>query len=207
MTEKYKNKYRIQSARLQHWDYGWNASYFVTICTHDHEHYFGGIVDDEMVLSDIGKIAWRFWGEIPNHFPFVILNAYVVMPNHLHGIIIIDKTDDGRNDGNNMDSVTVETQNTQTPVDMQNVETQNFASLQQPDDQPQNKFGPQSQNLASIIRGYKTGVKKYATMNNINFTWQPRFHDHIIRNNKSYITIQEYIINNPAKWNDDTYYG
>ena len=206
MTEKYKNKYRIQSARLQHWDYGWNASYFVTICTHNHEHYFGGIVDDEMVLSDIGKIAWRFWGEIPNHFPFVILNAYVVMPNHLHGIIIIDKTDDGRNDGNNMDSVTVETQNTQTPVDMQNVETQNFASLQQPVDQPQNKFGPQSQNLASIIRGYKTGVKKYATMNNINFTWQPRFHDHIIRNNKSYITIQEYIINNPAKWNDDTYY-
>lgn len=85
------------------------------------------------------------------------------------------------------------------------VETQNFASLQQPVDQPQNKFGPQSQNLASIIRGYKTGVKKYATMNNINFTWQPRFHDHIIRNNKSYITIQEYIINNPAKWNDDTY--
>ena len=136
MTEKYKNKYRIQSARLQHWDYGWNASYFVTICTHNHEHYFGGIVDDEMVLSDIGKISWRFWGEIPTHFPFVILNAYVVMPNHLHGIIIIDKTDDGRNDGNNMDSLTVE--------------TQNFASLQQPDDQPQNKFGPQSQNFASL---------------------------------------------------------
>ena len=54
-------------------------------------------MDGEMVLSDIGKIAWRFWGEIPNHFPFVILNAFVVMPNHVHGIIIIDKTDDGRN--------------------------------------------------------------------------------------------------------------
>jgi len=85
------------------------------------------------------------------------------------------------------------------------VETKNFTSLQ--DNQPQNKFGPQSQNLASIIRGYKTGVKKYATMNNINFIWQPRFHDHIIRNDKSYNNIQEFIINNPAKWNDDAYHA
>ena len=86
-----------------------------------------------------------------------------------------------------------------------NVETQNIASLQ--DNQPQNKFGPQSQNLASIIRGYKSGVKKYATMNNIEFSWQPRFHDHIIRNDKSYNNIQEFIINNPAKWNDDAYHA
>ena len=181
MTEKFKNKYRIPSARLQHWDYGWNASYFVTICTYNHEHYFGGIVDGEMDLSDIGKIAWRFWGEIPNHFPFVILNAFVVMPNHVHGIIIIDKTDDECNNGHiGGHDVTTEI-----------VETQNVASLRnnQPNNKPQNKFGPQSQNLASIIRGYKTGVKKQAAMNNINFTWQSRFHDPIIRNNKSYIAI------------------
>ncbi len=110
MTEKYKNKYRKPSTRLQHWNYGWNASYFVTICTYN-QHYFGAIVDGEMVLSDIGKIAWCFWGEIPNYFPFVILNPFVVMPNHVHGIIIIDKMDDGRNDGYNMDSLTEETQN------------------------------------------------------------------------------------------------
>ena len=137
-----------------------------------------------MNLSEIGKIADKFWSEIPEHFPFVILDVHVVMPNHVHGIIIIDKPEDRRNDTKN---------------DERNVETQNFASLQH-----KNKFGPQSQNLASIIRGYKTGVTKYARNNNINFTWQSRFHDHIIRNSKSYQRIKHYIINNPGKWLDDS---
>ncbi|MBA7528398.1 hypothetical protein ES705_20581 [subsurface metagenome] len=70
-----------------------------------------------------------------------------------------------------------------------------------------NKFGPQSKNLASIIRGYKTGVKKYATMNKIDFAWQPRYHDHIIRNEKSFQNISEYIANNPMNWNNDELYS
>lgn len=66
-----------------------------------------------------------------------------------------------------------------------------------------NKFGPQSKNLASIIRGFKIGVKKHATINNINFTWQARFYDHIIRNDKSLNKIRKYIQNNPEKWEQD----
>jgi len=97
--EKFRDKYRIPSSRLQNWDYGWNAPYFVTICTANKECYFGDIVNREMHLSDIGKIAQKFWLEIPNHFPFVILDAFVVMPNHVHGIIIIDKPDDERGGG------------------------------------------------------------------------------------------------------------
>ena len=65
---------------------------------------------------------------------------------------------------------------------------------------PTNQFDPQSKNLASIIRGYKSSVKKYATINNIDFVWQPRFHDHIIRNDESFHRISEYIINNPLNW-------
>jgi len=92
MSDKFQNKYLISSARLKNWDYGSNAIYFVTICTQNREHYFGEIANGKMQLSETGKIAQRFWFEIPNHFPFVKLGEFVVMPNHLHGIIIIDRS-------------------------------------------------------------------------------------------------------------------
>ena len=103
MSEKFQNKYRIPSARLLNWDYGWNAAYYVTICTHNRECYFGEIVKPNnckssqiMQLSEIGNIAKKYWLEIPAHFPFVELDAFVIMPNHIHGIIIINKSDDKR---------------------------------------------------------------------------------------------------------------
>ncbi len=92
MPEKFRNKYRISSARLPNWDYDRNAAYFVTICTKNRKHYFGDVVDGEMQLSAIGKIAQKYWMEIPQHFSFIQLNAFVVMPNHVHGIIVIDRT-------------------------------------------------------------------------------------------------------------------
>ncbi|MES2776162.1 MAG: hypothetical protein V4722_18435 [Bacteroidota bacterium] len=91
MVEKYKGKYRISSARLANWDYTSNGSYFITICTKDRIHFFGEISNDEMHLTEIGILAEKFWFEIPEHFPFVELGNFVVMPNHIHGIIIIDK--------------------------------------------------------------------------------------------------------------------
>ncbi|GBD96102.1 hypothetical protein BMS3Abin06_00985 [bacterium BMS3Abin06] len=185
MNDNYKNKYRIASTRLQNWDYGWNGLYFITICTQNRECYFGDILDRKMNLSPIGKMAEKYWLEIPNHFPFVKLDVFVVMPNHIHGIIIIDKPNNEQN------------------TDTDTVETQNLASLQQPKQTSKNKFGPQSKNLASIIRGFKIGVTKYVKNNKLEFGWQPRFYDHIIRNEKSYQTISEYIVNNPVKWETD----
>ena len=220
MPDKFQNKYRISSARFQHWDYGSDALYFVTICTQNREHYFGEIADDKMQFSETGKMAHHFWFEIPTHFPFVQLGEFVVMPNHVHGIIIIDKSNHlGNHDfvemggdvcygafGNNGDV-----------RNYANVETQNFASLPpipppNPSNSPTNSqnrgniFGPQSQNLASIIRGYKIGVTKFARNNNIPFSWQPRFHDHIIRNHESFQRISNYIINNPVNWQDDKFF-
>ena len=111
--EKFQNKYRIPSARASWWDYGSNAAYFVTICTQNRIHFFGEIEKQTMVLSALGKHAETCWYDIPNHFPFVQLGAFVIMPNHVHGIIIIDKP-------NTVDSV----------GNVGNVvETQNFASL------------------------------------------------------------------------------
>ena len=199
MPKKYQNKYRISSTRLQNWDYGWNASYFVTICTKNRECYFGKIKNSEMHLSDIGIMAKKYWHEIPQHFPFVVLDAFVVMPNHVHGIIIINKPNNESNDGGTDGGTTVE--------------TQNFASLRSqpqpqpsPPNKPKNKFGPQSKNLASIIRGYKIGVTKNARINNPGFGWQARFHDHIIRNDQSHQRIGNYIIKNPNNWTDDKFH-
>lgn len=91
MSKKYKNEYRIESTRLQSWNYGWNATYFVTINTKNRIRYFGEINDGKMIYSEIGNYAEKYWQEIPLHFPFVKLGSWVVMPNHVHGIIIINK--------------------------------------------------------------------------------------------------------------------
>lgn len=184
--EKYKNQYRIKSARHPHWDYSSNAAYFVTICTHNRTHYFGDIKNQKMNLSPIGHIANSCWHEIPNHFPFVELGPHIIMPNHVHGIIQIAKN-----------------------IDDHDVETQNIASLQQQStsETPKNKFGPQSQNLASIIRGFKIGVTKNVRIINPDFAWQARYHDHIIRNDLAYNRIANYIINNPVNWKEDKFYS
>ena len=194
--KKFRNKYRIETTRLRHWDYGWNAAYFVTICTRDRVCFFGRVTNGKMMLNDLGLIAEKCWLEIPEHFPFVELGNHVVMPNHVHGIVIINKPDDGR--AGKPNGVVV-------------VETQNFASLQQqppPEmDPPKNRFGPQSQNLASIIRGYKTGVTKQARLICPDFAWQSRYYDHIIPDNGSFERIARYIQNNPAQWQADEWHN
>jgi len=216
---KFKGKYRIESTRLQNWDYGWNASYFITICTKDREHFFGKIEKDKMILSEIGKMAEKYWFEIPEHFPFVKLGEFVVMPDHIHGIIEIAKTGDGDNgDGDNGDDDNGDDDNGDDDNgdddngDDDNVDAQNFAHLpspsqsQSPSQSPlppsqKNKFGPQSKNLASIIRGYKIGVTINSRKIDENWGWQSRYYDRIIRDDNEYNRIKNYIINNPKNWN------
>ena len=89
MTKKYKNRYRIQSLRLQNWDYAWNGAYFVTICSKGKQHYFGEIIDGEMHMSNMGVLADVFWHEIKNHTQNVELGEFIVMPNHIHGILLL----------------------------------------------------------------------------------------------------------------------
>lgn len=90
MCSLYKNKYRNESARWQNWDYRWNAAYFITICTKNREPFFGRIINEKMILSQVGVIADICWYEIKNHANNVELGEYVIMPNHIHGIIIIN---------------------------------------------------------------------------------------------------------------------
>jgi len=185
MTDKYQNKYRITSARLQNWDYGWNASYFITICTKNMDHYFGKIHGGVMHLSEIGKLAHAEWLKTPEIRPDMNLElgSSMVMPNHFHGIITI-----GENEYNTRRDA------------MHGVSTTTDTTYK-------NSFSPQSKNLASIIRGFKSAVTKTARQIHPHFAWQPRFHDHIIRDEKSFYTISEYIQNNPLKWADDKFYS
>ena len=193
--DKFNGKYRIESTRLKSRDYGEAGLYFVTINTKNHQCYFGDInpepqnVNPEpqnlasepqnlasepqnlaaLQATTIGRIAQEYWAEIPQHFPFVELGEFVIMPNHVHGIIRI-KTQ----------------QAAQHAPDGNEVRT--------------GKFAPQSKNLGSIIRGFKAGVKSYATRNQIEFEWQTRYYDRIIRDDEALFSISRYIRNNPKKW-------
>jgi REP element-mobilizing transposase RayT len=150
-------------------------------------------VHKKMQLTPLGEMAIKCWMDIPKHFPFVKLDAFVVMPNHVHGILEIDKP----GFDNHIDS-DVETQDFS--------KTQNLASLRPNSPSPKNKFGPQSKNLASILRGYKTGVTNFAVANNFDFGWQARYYDHIIRDDQEYIRISDYIVENPEKWDEDKFF-
>ncbi|MBM4053072.1 MAG: transposase [Planctomycetes bacterium] len=192
----YKDKYRTESVRLAEWDYSKAGYYFVTICTLQGECAFGEVIGDQMHLSSIGKIVSEEWVKAETIRNNVLLDRWVVMPNHLHGIIII-KNDDGvethcRASLNFASSNIAMHDNAMTKA-------HGNASLPP----YKNKFGPQRNNLSSIIRGFKSATTGRIRRIKRNFSWQRRFYDHIIRNEKSLNKIREYILNNPLKWELD----
>jgi len=180
---KFKNKYIIEPARLKNWDYAKSAAYFVTICTTNRKHFFGKIENEAMMPSEIGSIVEQEWLKTPEIRPDMNLELgeFVVMPNHFHGIIFI-----GDNEYNCRDAM-------------------HRVSTDKTDDIYKNEFGPQSKNVSSIIRGFKSAVTIQARKINPDFGWQTRFHDHVIRNSKSYNAISHYIIANPKNWVDDDF--
>ena len=119
MADLFRDKYRVPSARASWWDYSRDGAYFITICTQGRQHFFGEIEHGKMHLTAIGQIAHDRWHEMTQHFPFAHVNAFVVMPNHVHGIIIIDRY--GMNDVETLHATSPSIDNTpQTPT---NVET------------------------------------------------------------------------------------
>ncbi|NOS89259.1 MAG: hypothetical protein HOP34_12110 [Methylococcaceae bacterium] len=215
MIDKYKGKYRVPSARLKNWDYGSNAPYFVTICTENKICYFGSIKDGEMHLSDVGQLANTYWLEIKNQFPFVILDHFVVMPNHIHGIINIDKKliIDDRRDAiyrvSDSPSIADENANMTDAInpDAINPDAINRVSTgKQVGGVTGNNNPMLHENLSRFIKWYKGRCtfemrKIYPT-----FSWQPRFHEHIIRDEETYLKISDYILTNPLRWQEDKYY-
>lgn len=194
MPKKFKSKYRIDSVRLKNWDYRNNGAYFITICTANRKHFFGEIVinetSKEMNLSEIGILAESFWEKIPEHFPFVEVGNYVVMPNHVHGILIIN------NDAVQTLQCNVCTESLQCNVSKYENDKNQFFS----------EISPKSGSISTIIRSYKSIVTRESRVINPKFNWHPKFHDHIIRNSISFERIQNYIENNPNNWEKDKFY-
>jgi len=181
-------RYKNESTRLQSWDYGWQAAYFVTLVTKNRVHYFGEVHSGKMQLSAIGDIVASEWTKGADLRPDmnITLGAWQVMPDHFHAILEI-----GKNSYNSDHS-----RNKTTALPQEDMNT-----IAPPKEKAaKNSFGPQAKNLASIIRGFKGAVTRAARKINPDFAWQSRYHDRIIRDPKAYDTITQYIIDNPKNW-------
>ena len=209
--------YKIQKQyRYKGYDYSQEGFYFVTFCTKDREMFFGDVIgkyhekfieDAEIKLSEIGQAAERFWLEIPNHFSFVELDEYEIMPNHVHGIIQITNKQVGTGHcpvlvdrtGQNPTGIgqcpvptdgKILTGTGQCPV------RTDIAGLG-----GGSKFGQVTAgSISTIIGSYKSVVTKFCMKNNLEFGWQTRFYDRIIRNEKELNRIRQYIRDNAMKW-------
>ena len=146
MCSLFRNKYRSESARLINHDYLSNCQYFVTICTCRMTQYFRNVLDGKMTLSTIGQIANKLWIELPEHFSFVSTDEFIVMPNHIHGIIILQP-------------------NLTFPPFVGTLHATSLHKLDQQNLKVKNEYmsaiSPKSESLANVIRSYKSAVSEH----------------------------------------------
>ncbi len=171
-------KHHRKSIRLQGYDYSQEGAYYVTIVTYHRDCLFGEIVNEEMFLNEYGKIADECWRAISEHFPFVELGAYIIMPNHAHGIIAIYN-----------DELT------------SNVGATQWVAPTTTITRPK---GPKPKSLGAIIGSFKSAVS-YRINKEYNATgiWQRNHYEHIIRDEKDLQNKTDYIEANPSLWDDD----
>ena len=175
-----------RSIRSRDYDYARAGAYFVTIVTKDRSCLFGQIVDSEMRPNQFGRIVEAAWSALPEHYPGVECDAFVMMPNHIHGVIgLVDDDGVGGND------VGAGLKPARGVVAGPNSVR---AGL---------KPAPTRPGLPEIIRGFKTFSAR--RVNELRETrgvpiWQRNYYEHIIRDEESLNRIREYIFNNPAQW-------
>ena len=186
-----------KSPRLNGYDYRSVGMYFVTICTHARSFLFGDVVNGTMVLSLMGQRAAECWAEIPTHFVGVGIDGFVVMPNHVHGIIEIKPLEGSQSTHRGSKSSSV---------------GRDATCCVSTNDSPPSQARPhvEAGSLGAIVRAYKSAVTRQirqAIQKPEIFVWQRRYHDHIIRNDADLNRIREYVQNNPVHWQEDRYYA
>jgi REP element-mobilizing transposase RayT len=172
------NLHHRKSIRLKEYDYATPAEYFITICTYQRKWFFGEIIKEEMHLNPLGMIVREEWLRSQAIRPGIELDEFVIMPNHMHGIIIINETTVGTHSCASLRG------NTTSDVSLRR----------------------QRRSLGSIIAGFKSiATKRINVERKMPYApvWQPRYYEHIIRNDKDLYNVREYIINNPMKWHMD----
>ena len=209
-----------KSPRATWHDYN-GGRYFVTFCTKNHDLYFGDVVDGKMELSEIGEFALRCIERIPEINDNVAVPEYVLMPNHVHMIVIVDNPVEWPDDMRlpqcerlpQCDSPTAQNGNMMhdsgsvgLPYHDSRWEEPIIDDSQLDKNEEMQRRSHCCGRLSRIIGQYKSAVTKYANEHHIPFVWQPRFHDHIIRNWTEMNHIFQYIQNNPMKWELDRFY-
>lgn len=183
----FKNQYRVASARLPGWDYTANGYYFVTIGTEHRQCFFGDVVNGVVVTNQCGKMIQGYWQEIPIHFPQVTLDQFVVMPNHIHGIIIIT----GR----------------EGTLPQRDDDPLGYRCRDKAAPRLYQRISPKAGSIPVIIRSFKSKcAKKIHRFNRQDFAWQQRYYDHSIKDEAALNRIRQDIINNPLQWQFDPYH-
>lgn len=205
-VEKFQNKYRIPSARATWHDYS-GGVYFVTICTAEHNHFFGEITNGKMQLTKIGEYTDGCVREIGEHFPDAQIPLYVIMPNHLHLIVFIDSRDGACSVSKTGDSAIQNETRSASERDGACTVSTGMAMKSMPKNEKMRLISHAKGRLSTVIGSIKSAVTRYANKNQIPFGWQTRFHDRIVRNQNELNRIAEYIENNPLNWTADRYYS
>jgi len=179
-----------RSVRLKDYDYSSQGLYFITICVQDKKCLFGKIENDEMKLNAAGKMIMKWWAKVPEKFPDIILDEFIIMPNHFHAIV--------ENTGAKSDEVAVGANPRVRPEDrIENAQTDKFSTQ-----------------LYYLVQWFKTMSTNEYIRNVKNIGWEPfdkkvwqrSYHEHIIRDQKSYQKISEYIKSNPSRWEQDKFF-
>ncbi|PVD52769.1 hypothetical protein DC498_07510 [Terrimonas sp.] len=185
-----------RSIRLKGYDYSKAGLYFITICCQHKICRFGEIINKKMVLNEFGQIAYNEWIKLPERFPNFELDVFQIMPNHMHGIIALVGAPLAGAPDKNTDVCT------NVPINDDGNDTVVGAGA-----------SPAPTTVGNIIGAYKSlaangcldiDKSKNETMGKL---WQRNYYEHIIRDEKSYQNISNYIINNPAKWAEDKFYA
>jgi REP element-mobilizing transposase RayT len=222
-----------RSIRLKGYDYSQNGLYFITICTQNREHLFGTITNGQMALNPMGEIAHNEWFKTASMRPNIRLHEFIVMPNHIHGIIEIIPTPphpvrthcmrppDMPNHGQSerlgrvqrapTNAATTDNHGQSEPGRVQHAGDIVRTHCMRPHDAPPitNNHGQRAPTVGDIVRGYKSAVtKRINEIRNMSGVpvWQRNYHEHIIRNEIAYLRISEYIQANPRRWQDDNYH-
>lgn len=188
MSQDFPNR---KSTRLEFFDYTSENAYFVTICTYGRVPLFGEVVDNGILLNDAGKMVEQTWQQLCERFPFVELNEFVVMPNHIHGIVVLRRRGEPCVRPSAINSLRPTTINCGPPSKL-------------PKGTDENSLGRVVQAFKSMaMHQYIQNVrlKKWAPFEHR--IWQRNYHEHIIRNENDLNHIREYIINNPLQWSTD----
>lgn len=200
-------KHHRGSIRLKGYDYTREGGYYFTICCHQRRCLLGEIKDGAMHLNLVGATVKAVWDSLPRHFPFIELDAFVVMPNHVHGIIVITDSPGNYNLNRNYNRNLNCRGEAFVPI-TENSQPESFYTNASPflgcnDTSPPG--GTQSGSIGAILQNFKSVATRRVNRitRNSGTLWQRNYHEEIIRNEKAYENIRRYIVENPLSWDED----